>query len=55
MDLNHVTAFVRVVQDGSFTAAARGLGLPKSFKLGGTRQRARGPRTSPASARELHT
>lgn len=30
MDLNHVTAFVRVVQDGSFTAAARALGLPKS-------------------------
>lgn len=30
MDLNHVAAFVRVVQDGSFTAAARALGLPKS-------------------------
>jgi len=30
MDLNHVSAFVRVVQDGSFTAAARALGLPKS-------------------------
>lgn len=30
MDLNHVAAFVRVVQDGSFTAAARSLGLPKS-------------------------
>jgi len=30
MDLNHVSAFVRVVQDGSFTAAARTLGLPKS-------------------------
>lgn len=30
MDLNHVTAFVRVVQDGSFTAAAKALGLPKS-------------------------
>jgi DNA-binding transcriptional LysR family regulator len=30
MDLNHVTAFVRVVHDGSFTAAARALGLPKS-------------------------
>jgi DNA-binding transcriptional LysR family regulator len=30
LDLNHVTAFVRVVQDGSFTAAARALGLPKS-------------------------
>jgi len=28
--LNHVSAFVRVVQDGSFTAAARALGLPKS-------------------------
>ena len=30
MDLNHVSAFVRVVQDGTFTAAARALGLPKS-------------------------
>ncbi|HVJ90845.1 MAG TPA: LysR family transcriptional regulator [Labilithrix sp.] len=30
LDLNHVSAFVRVVQDGSFTAAARALGLPKS-------------------------
>ncbi|MBX3210215.1 MAG: LysR family transcriptional regulator [Labilithrix sp.] len=30
MDLNHVSAFVRVVQEGSFTAAARVLGLPKS-------------------------
>jgi DNA-binding transcriptional LysR family regulator len=30
MDLNRVAAFVRVVQDGSFTAAARALGLPKS-------------------------
>lgn len=30
MDLNRVSAFVRVVHDGSFTAAARTLGLPKS-------------------------
>lgn len=30
MDLNHVSTFARVVQDGSFTAAARSLGLPKS-------------------------
>src|SRR4051812_18523415 len=30
MDLNRVTAFVRVVQDGSFTTAAKSLGLPKS-------------------------
>jgi DNA-binding transcriptional LysR family regulator len=30
MDLNRVAAFVRVVHDGSFTAAARSLGLPKS-------------------------
>lgn len=30
MDLNRVSAFVRVVQDGSFTGAARVLGLPKS-------------------------
>jgi DNA-binding transcriptional LysR family regulator len=30
MDLNRVSAFVRVVQDGSFTAAAKALGLPKS-------------------------
>ncbi|MDB4945652.1 MAG: Transcriptional regulator, LysR family [Labilithrix sp.] len=30
MDLNRVAAFVRVVTDGSFTAAARSLGLPKS-------------------------
>jgi DNA-binding transcriptional LysR family regulator len=30
MDLNRVSAFVRVVQDGSFTRAARALGLPKS-------------------------
>ncbi len=30
MDLNHITAFVRVVEAGSFTAAARALELPKS-------------------------
>ena len=30
MDLNRVSAFVHVVHDGSFTAAARSLGLPKS-------------------------
>ena len=30
MDLNRVSAFVRVVQDGSFTAAAKSLRLPKS-------------------------
>src|SRR4051794_33379342 len=30
MDLTRVSAFVRVVHDGSFTAAARSLGLPKS-------------------------
>ena len=30
MDLNRVSAFVRVVHDGSFTAAAKSLGLPKS-------------------------
>jgi DNA-binding transcriptional LysR family regulator len=30
MDLNRVTAFVRVVQDGSFTTAAKSLGVPKS-------------------------
>lgn len=30
MDLNHVVAFVRVVESGSFTAAAKTLGLPKS-------------------------
>mgnify|MGYP001292904897 CR=1 FL=1 len=30
MDLNHVSAFVRVVEEGSFTAAARALKLPKS-------------------------
>lgn len=30
MDLNRVAAFVRVVHDGSFTAAARALGVPKS-------------------------
>ena len=30
MDLNHIAAFVRVVHDGSFTAAAASLGLPKS-------------------------
>lgn len=30
MDLNHVSTFARVVQDGSFTAAAKSLGLPKS-------------------------
>jgi DNA-binding transcriptional LysR family regulator len=30
MDLNHVASFVRVVETGSFTAAARALDLPKS-------------------------
>jgi DNA-binding transcriptional LysR family regulator len=30
LDLNQVTAFVRVMESGSFTAAARTLGLPKS-------------------------
>jgi DNA-binding transcriptional LysR family regulator len=30
IDLNHVSAFVRVIEAGSFTAAARELGLPKS-------------------------
>jgi DNA-binding transcriptional LysR family regulator len=30
LDLNQVTAFVRVMENGSFTAAARELGLPKS-------------------------
>ncbi len=30
MDLNHVSTFARVVHDGSFTAAAKSLGLPKS-------------------------
>src|SRR3954451_15180888 len=30
LDLNRVSAFVRVVEAGSFTAAARTLGLPKS-------------------------
>lgn len=30
MDLNRVAAFVRVVHDGSFTAAAKALGVPKS-------------------------
>lgn len=30
IDLNRVSTFVRVVEDGSFTAAARRMGLPKS-------------------------
>ncbi len=30
MDLNRVSAFVRVVQDGGFTKAAQSLGVPKS-------------------------
>src|SRR6188472_3309402 len=30
IDLNQVAAFVRVIEAGSFTAAARALGLPKS-------------------------
>src|SRR6476469_3847143 len=30
VDLNQVSAFVRVMKTGSFTAAARALGLPKS-------------------------
>ncbi|HXU64152.1 MAG TPA: LysR family transcriptional regulator, partial [Polyangia bacterium] len=29
-DLNQVGAFVRVMETGSFTAAARAMGLPKS-------------------------
>jgi DNA-binding transcriptional LysR family regulator len=30
MDLNEITVFTRVVQAGSFTAAAKLLGMPKS-------------------------
>src|ERR1700750_1780969 len=30
LDLNQVQAFVRVMESGSFTGAARALGLPKS-------------------------
>src|ERR1700748_3892207 len=30
LDLNLVSAFVRVVEGGSFTAAARAMGLPRS-------------------------
>lgn len=30
LDLNQMSVFVRVVQEGSFTAAARSLGMPKS-------------------------
>src|SRR5689334_5022336 len=30
MDLNEITVFTRVVQAGSFTAAAKELGMPKS-------------------------
>lgn len=30
MDLNDVMVFLRIAEDGSFTAAARGLGVPKS-------------------------
>ena len=30
LDFNQVAAFVRVIEAGSFTAAARTLGLPKS-------------------------
>lgn len=30
MDLNRISSFVRVVSEGSFTAAAKSLGLPKS-------------------------
>src|SRR3954462_3527319 len=30
LDLNQVSAFVRVMESGSFTAAARALGLPKT-------------------------
>lgn len=30
IDLNHVATWVRVVDSGSFTAAARALGMPKS-------------------------
>ena len=38
MDLNHVAAFVRVVHDGRFTAAAHSLGLPKSAVSRGVAQ-----------------
>ena len=30
MDLNETLVFARIVQAGSFTAAAKGLGMPKS-------------------------
>jgi DNA-binding transcriptional LysR family regulator len=38
MDLNHIGTFIRVVEDGTFTAAAAVLGLPKSSVSRGVAQ-----------------
>ncbi len=38
MDLNHISTFVRVVETGTFTAAATALGLPKSSVSRGVAQ-----------------
>jgi len=56
MDLNHVAAFVRVAQDGSFTAAAKALAVPKSSVSRGVAQLERelGIRLIHRTTRQLH-
>jgi len=56
MDLNRVAAFARVVQDGSFTAAARALGVPTSSVSRSVAQREEelGARLLHRTTRKLH-
>ena len=56
MDLNEIVVFARVVEDGSFTAAARHLGMPKSTvsrKVSDLEQRL-GARLLQRTTRRLH-
>src|SRR5262249_30759219 len=56
MDLNNVAVFVRVVEEGSFTAAARALGAPKSSVSRGVSQLEQdlGVRLLHRTTRKLH-
>jgi DNA-binding transcriptional LysR family regulator len=56
MDLNHVAAFVRVVDTGSFTLAAKALGVPKSSvsRSVASLERELGVRLLHRTTRQLH-